>query len=284
MTQRIEFTKAAIRAIRSPAQGTRATLYDAKIPKLAVRVTSTGTRTFYVVKRTDARHGVGEARDVPGHDDRTSTQGAEKTLGQFADGTDPAQAKRTERAQMTLGDAFEDYIQRHSRLKVRNAARTSPLWERCLGDLPDAPKKKHAPRNRTKHPAGVNWQRRKVNAISRDDVATLHIAIGKTTPTLANRVVELLSAIYNKLRDSGVAVDNPAHGVEPFMERSATVSWRAASCRAFSLPSLPDSIATTSANSSRFAADRRAPWERARDAMGRHRRRSRGMEDPGGRC
>ena len=52
MTQRIEFTKAAIRAIQTPVQGTRATLYDAKIPKLAVRVTSTGTRTFYVVKRT----------------------------------------------------------------------------------------------------------------------------------------------------------------------------------------------------------------------------------------
>ena len=145
---------------------------------------------------------------------------AEQTLGQFADGTDPAQAKRTERAQMTLGNAFEDYIQRHIEAKgKKRGADLRQMWERCLGDLPDAPKKKHASRNRTKHPAGVNWQRRKVNAISRDDVATLHIAIGKTTPTLANRVVELLSAIYNKLRDWGVAVDNPAHGVEPFMER-----------------------------------------------------------------
>jgi hypothetical protein len=64
----------------------------------------------------------------------------------------------------------------------------------------------------------VNWQQRKINAISRDDVAGLHVAIGKQTPVLANRVIKLLSAVYDKLRDWGVAVENPARGVDPFTE------------------------------------------------------------------
>src|SRR6266550_7143967 len=99
---------------------------------------------------------------------------ADKALGQFADGVNPAEAKRTERAQMTLGEAFEQYMTRHVEAKgKKRGADLRQMWERCLGDLSDTPRKKHAPRERSKHPAGVNWQRRKINSISRDDAAAV---------------------------------------------------------------------------------------------------------------
>ena len=54
MPHRIKFTKDAIERLPLPAAGERSTTYDTEVPKLAARVTSAGTRTFYVVKRDGA--------------------------------------------------------------------------------------------------------------------------------------------------------------------------------------------------------------------------------------
>jgi integrase len=218
MPQRITFTKAAIERIQAPTDG-RATVYDAKIPKLAVRITATGTRTFYVVKRDGASMAWLKLGTFPEMTIEQARRAADKALGQFAEGVSPAKAKRAGRAQMALGEAFEEYMRRHVDAKgKKRGADLRQMWERCLGELPDTPRKKHAPRERSKHPGGVNWKQRKIGSISRDDVAALHVAIGKTTPTLANRVIELLSAIYGQLANWGIAVDNPARGIDPFKE------------------------------------------------------------------
>src|SRR6188472_3981568 len=102
MPQRITFTKAAIAGIRTPPSGARVTVYDVEIPKLAVRVTSAGTRTFYVV--TWRASGVAWVKlgTFPDMTIEQARKAADSALGQFADGTDPAEAKRTKRAQMTL--------------------------------------------------------------------------------------------------------------------------------------------------------------------------------------
>ena len=84
--------------------------------------------------------------------------------------------------------------------------------------MPDLPAKKHG-RKRTKHPAGVDWSRRKLDAIDNADVRSLHAAIGKTHPTMANRVVELVSTIYNRAIEWGYRGENPATGVKPFKEK-----------------------------------------------------------------
>lgn len=220
MTLRITFTKTEIAAIPAPSDGSRVTVYDAKVPKLAVRVTASGVRTFYVVKRAAAgmvwiRLGV-----FPDMTVEQARKAAESTLGEFADGKNPADAKRAERAGMTLGEAFETYMTRHVAARgIKRADDLRQMWERCLGDLPDAPRKKHAPRERSKHPAGVNWQNRKLTQIKRDDVAKLHAAIGATHPTLANRVIELLSAIFNRLGQWGLSDANPATRIEPYREQ-----------------------------------------------------------------
>lgn len=218
MPEKQLFTKASVAKIPLPIAGARVTVYDTKIPKLAVRVTHADTRTFYVVKRASGgmqwlRLGV-----FPGMTVEKARKAADSILGQFADGKDPAQAKREARATMTLGDAFELYMTRHvDAKKKKRGAELRQLWERCIGTLPDTPRKKHAC-ERSKHPGGVDWQQRKITAISRDDVAGMHVAIGTHTPVLANRAIELLSAAYNKLADWGIAVDNPARGIEPFTE------------------------------------------------------------------
>lgn len=51
MENRFNFTKTAIAGLPLPDAGKRATYYDETVPKLALRVTAAGTRTFYIVKR-----------------------------------------------------------------------------------------------------------------------------------------------------------------------------------------------------------------------------------------
>jgi len=220
MAQRIELTKTSINAIPLPPRGQRATVYDTKVQRLAVRVTDAGKRTYYVVQRTATRVVWVRVGTFPDITVEQARKLASSIVGAFADGKDPTATKREERAQITLGEAFEQYMARHIAAKrKRTGDDLRQMWERCLGTLPDVPKKKHA-RPRSKHPGGVDWQRRKLNSIDRADVTALHHALGKTTPIVANRVVELLSAIYNWARkDGGAAVANPAAEIAGFDEQ-----------------------------------------------------------------
>ena len=48
---KLKFTKTALLALQPPEAGRRLAVYDTEVPKLAMRITSAGSRTFYVVKR-----------------------------------------------------------------------------------------------------------------------------------------------------------------------------------------------------------------------------------------
>jgi len=49
---RFKFTKSSLMSLKLPEHGKRKTAYDTEIPKFALRYTSTGSKTFYVVKRS----------------------------------------------------------------------------------------------------------------------------------------------------------------------------------------------------------------------------------------
>ncbi len=221
MAERFTFTKTAIEVLPLPPHGKRAVYYDTKVPKLVIRITHTGTRSFYVVKRDGAamtwhklEHGT-----FPDMTVENARKAAERVLGDFAKGINPAARKRAERQKQTLGEAYERYLNMHvTPQAIRSADEIRALWERCLGPLPDLPAKKHG-RKRTKHPAGVDWSKRKLDAIDSEAVGDLHTAIGKKHPTLANRVIELLSAVYNHaIKKRGYLGTNPAKGIAPFKE------------------------------------------------------------------
>ncbi len=48
---RIEFSKTKLASLPTPATAKRENYYDTRVPKLALRITPSGTKTFYVVKR-----------------------------------------------------------------------------------------------------------------------------------------------------------------------------------------------------------------------------------------
>ena len=218
MTPRIRFTKTALSALALPTEGARTTVYDTEVPKLAIRLTVAGARVFYVVKRDGAAMSWVKLGSYPDMTPEVARKAAQRVLGAFAQGRNPAKEKRAQRQQQTLGEAYEQYRVLHIIPRgIKSADEIHALWERCLGTLPDAPAKRHG-RKRSKHNAGVDWSKRKIDAIDNAAVRSLHAGMGKTHATMANRVVELLSSVYNRAREAGYPGSNPTDGIKPFKE------------------------------------------------------------------
>jgi integrase len=218
MTVRIRFTKSSLSALALPKEGARSTVYDTEVPKLAIRLTAAGTRTFYVVKRDGFSMAWVRLGTFPDITAEGARKAAERALGDFAKGINPVVAKREERQKQTLGEAYEQYHVLHIKPRgIKSASEIHAPWERCLGAMADTPPKKHG-RKRTKHPAGVDWTKRKLDAIDNAAVRALHASIGRTHSTMANRVLELLSSIYNRAIEWGYRSANPTSGIKPFKE------------------------------------------------------------------
>lgn len=218
MVDRRKFTKTMIQRLPLPRAGKRLTVYDTVVPKLAIRKTHAGTCTFYVVKRFGDKMEWVRLDVFPDMQPEGARTAAEKALGVYATGTSPAVQERQERQKQTLAEAYQAYFELHVTPRgIKSADEIKAMWERCLGPLPDLPARKHG-RKRTKHPAGVDWSKRKLDAIDNADVRALHAGIGKTHPTMANRVLELVSTIYNRAAEWGYRGENPAQGIKPFKE------------------------------------------------------------------
>jgi len=196
MSKRIKFTKAALSALPIPAQGKRETYYDKERPKLALRITGAGTRTFYVIKRLDSEMIWIKLGTFPGMTPEQAGAEADKVLGVFAAGTNPALAKRALKGEHTLGQLFEEYLERHAIPHGRKTIEDMRAnFRRYLGQ----------------------WQDRKLSTITKTDVQKLHGKLGREIGAhTGNRTLELLRAILNKGIEWGYVKKNPALGITKF--------------------------------------------------------------------
>src|SRR5690606_3798650 len=110
-------------------------------------------------------------------------------------GVNPQAAKRDARIadqrRMTFKSLFEQYIEKHAKPHKRTWQEDEAQYKRHL----------------------KGWAHRRVDSITIDDVERLHAKIGKTAPYAANRLLALLSAVFNSAR--GLAV-NPTKGVRRY--------------------------------------------------------------------
>jgi integrase len=214
----INFTKALIDKLPSPEKGW--TYYrDDKTPSLNIGVGSTGIKTFFLYKRINNKP---ERIKIGRYPETTIEQARNKAMelhGQIAKGKNPAELKRGKRDEMTLQELFGLYIERYAK---PHGLKTLPdilaNFDCYLGKL-DTPRKKHG-RERVKPEGAVDWSKRKISAITHQAVSKLHHDIGtKTGTTIANRVVELLRAVFNRCsRLKLIDMPNPAEGIELFSE------------------------------------------------------------------
>ncbi len=141
----VELTKKAITDLPSPETG-RTVYHVSKIPGLQVRVTTAGIKTFCVVRKVSGRF----LRVTLGrHPDMTPEQAkkaALSALSSLADGVNPTDTKRTERAKaVTLAEVIGHYAEARSGLKASTVADIHKAFRQVIPDWQDKPLLKITP-------------------------------------------------------------------------------------------------------------------------------------------
>ncbi|MBU1664282.1 MAG: tyrosine-type recombinase/integrase [Gammaproteobacteria bacterium] len=190
----MKFTKTALLAQIAPEEGKRLTIYDTDIPKLALRMTHAGTKTFYVVKRAGSTMAWVKLGTFPEMTVEKARAEAQKVLGEFATGSNPAEARRAFKAVLTLSELFAEYGERHGSKKLAwrdDQQRFRDYLEKPLG-------------------------KKKLSAITRADLARILSDAEKAGKAVATvrAIRALASIIFAKGIEWGHLETNPAQGVK----------------------------------------------------------------------
>jgi integrase len=191
---KLKFTKTALAALVAPPVGQRLTVYDTEVPKLALRMTHAGAQTFYVVKRAGASIAWVKLGSFPEMTVERARGEAQKVLGEFANGANPAEARRAYKGEPTLAEFFIEYGKRHGKKKrawADDQQRFRDYLQKSMGA-------------------------HKLKAITRDMLARALSSAekaGKSTATVRN-IRALASGIFGKAIEWGYLSTNPAQGVK----------------------------------------------------------------------
>src|SRR6188768_1759376 len=159
MSTRFKFTKTAVTAVLKPTLGKRTTAYDTEVPKLALRVTSAGTRTFYVIKRAGGEMVWLKLGVYPDMTPEKARNEAERVLGAFAHGRNPAAARRALKRELTFADLFADYLERHAKPRKRTWREDEQKFRDYLAE-----------------PIG----KKKISRITKQDLGAIHASITRS--------------------------------------------------------------------------------------------------------
>ncbi len=207
--ERFKFTKANLTALELPEPGKRRVVYDEEVKKLALRVTSSGSMAFYVVRRTGGTMTWIKLDPFPQMTVDQARRQAALTLGEFAGGTNPAEAKRALRGEWSFADAYDDFVAR------KRNKRGAPISDKTKQDYSDVYRL---------HLSGI--KNYKLSQLTREQVKALHRTITVKSPAQADKAIAMIGAIYNFARDSeNFGGLNPASRVQknPTVERDRFV-------------------------------------------------------------
>lgn len=215
MDSHFRFTKAKL-AATEPTKSGRRYVYDTHTSSLAMCVTPTGVRTFYVVKRVAGRPTRYRLGRFPAMSIENARKAARGVVVKIDAGKDPQADRRLLRGRFTLTDAFEHYRRVHcdAHCSPRTLAEDRRMYDKFL----------------------AKWSKRPLDTIARSEVALLHGKIGKAGRIQANRTIQLMSRIYNHADEhlqEGLA--NPCRRIKLFPEASRERRMDATETRAFLL-------------------------------------------------
>lgn len=194
MSERL--TDKLVKSLEPPETGNIIT-YDDEIKGFGVRITATGARAFILNYRTSGRE---RRMTIGAYPDWSVAAAREeaKILKRLVDrGEDPMGERHAERAAPDMQDLADRYMEEH------------------------LPKKRPSSQRNDRHMLNAlilpPLRRLKVADVAYADIDALHRAL-KKTPYRANRVVALLSKMFNLAIRWEMRSDNPAKGIERFPE------------------------------------------------------------------
>jgi len=176
-------------------------VWDETLPGFGVRVKPSGIRS-YIVQYRNRSTGASKRLTIGRHGPLLTFDQAKKQaralLADAMRGEDPAEARETARKAPSVADLAADYLERHAIPKKRPK---SVRDDRAMLNNIILPK------------LGT----KKVSSVGRRDIEAIHITM-KERPYQANRILSLLSKMFNLAVEWGWRPDNPAKGVERYQE------------------------------------------------------------------
>lgn len=201
MAKKFNFTKADIDSLPIPERGKRDTYQDTKISGLQIRVSYTGVKTFSVFKRI--KRGEPERVTLGRYPEMTIDQARRKAMEinlAISEGLNPAENRRIKREEMTFGDLFSDYIERHSKQHKKTWTEDQEKYNNHIS---------------------AKIGKLKLSSITKSNIAVLHVGITKAGyPYAANRVLALISSVFGWAMSLDIWDRNPAIGIPRNREKS----------------------------------------------------------------
>ena len=183
----IHFTQARIKALQPPYTG-RVEYYDDEEKRLICRVSSTGNKTFYVIKWANSkthRVALGKVSDMTV---TTARQKAASTVSEINRGINPTAAKRKlSIAQTKLGDVLDQYLAGRD-LQPLTVKDYQYKLKRGFSD----------------------WLKKPINNITEDMILKRHKLLTETGKTTANTAMRVLRLTLNYANAVGMIDSNPA--------------------------------------------------------------------------
>jgi integrase len=197
---KINFTKKTLDELPISINDKRAYYYDTKTRGLGVCVLPSGKKTFIMYRKINGRPeriNLGNIQDFSIEQIRGK---AGEINALIAKGENPAQKHRLSKAEITLGELFNEYMTRHAKVH-KSSWREDERQFTCYLS---------------------SWKQRKLSAIRKSDIQKLHQEIGCNNGFYAaNRLLALISSLFNRANEYSLwDKTNPADGIKKFKENS----------------------------------------------------------------
>lgn len=205
-SNRLSFTKDNLAKIAPPEKaegqsgGVSKTYYDTKESGLTLLVSNGGAKTFYLYKKVSKQPKRIKLGKFPTMSIENARKKARSYKTMLDEGKDPHEEAQRKKTEGSLRDFFYgQYVERHSKQHNKTWKHDCENFERHLKPLFNKP----------------------LSAIKEADISALHRKIGNDSGKyIANRILSLLNAIYNKASDWGWKGENPVSKIKKFPEKS----------------------------------------------------------------
>jgi hypothetical protein len=198
----MKLTKTVIDNLKYNGEGNKPRIiFDDEVRGFAIRVYPSGAKSFLIDYRLN---GIQRRMVLGKYGILTLDQArkeARKKLVEVLSGTDPLEDKIQKRKGEKIKDLCSTYLEEYSKKKKRSWQEDQRKMNRRI--LPQ-------------------WGEKRVKDLKLKDVQTLHREIGEKHPYEANRVLALLSSMFEWGRKNGFQMPednpNPARGIDRYKE------------------------------------------------------------------
>ena len=194
----MKLNETAVRKLPLPASGY--TLFrDDELTGFAVRVTAGGAKSFVLGYTVDGRERRSTIGKYPAWSATAARQRVKELRQQIDRGIDPLEEKTRRRDAPTFGDMARQYMDDEGGNKKSASALDGMLKRNIL----------------------PVWGSRKAEDIRRRDVRALVKAKARSAPIAANRILQLVRALFNWGIQEELVENNPCHKVKPPAEENS---------------------------------------------------------------